>query len=67
MSRARPFHDQIPFFEKRNVLVTGTAKNLLAWTLARVLDVLFSVCDATSFTQAGYEYSEISHHQSSEA
>ncbi|THV05473.1 ClpX, ATPase regulatory subunit [Dendrothele bispora CBS 962.96] len=42
-------------FEKSNVLVIGpTGKTLLAKTLAKVLDVPFSVSDATSFTQAGY-------------
>jgi len=33
---------------------TGSGKTLLARTLAKVLDVPFSVSDATSFTQAGY-------------
>ncbi|EEB96383.1 hypothetical protein MPER_04493, partial [Moniliophthora perniciosa FA553] len=33
---------------------TGSGKTLLVKTLAKVLDVPFSVSDATSFTQAGY-------------
>ncbi|KAF5387836.1 hypothetical protein D9615_000149 [Tricholomella constricta] len=53
-----PFPRQhLPSFEKSNVLVigpTGSGKTLLARTLAKVLDVPFSISDATSFTQAGY-------------
>ena len=33
---------------------TGTGKTLLAQTLAKVLDVPFTVADATSLTEAGY-------------
>ena len=43
--------------QKSNILVlgpTGSGKTLLAQTLARVLDVPFAICDATSLTEAGY-------------
>lgn len=42
---------------KSNILLigpTGSGKTLLAQTLARVLDVPFTMADATSLTEAGY-------------
>ncbi|GAB4570512.1 MAG: ATP-dependent Clp protease ATP-binding subunit ClpX [Anaerolineae bacterium] len=43
--------------EKSNILLigpTGCGKTLLAQTLARILDVPFSIADATALTEAGY-------------
>jgi ATP-dependent Clp protease ATP-binding subunit ClpX len=46
-----------PSIEKSNVLLlgpSGVGKTLMVKTLARVLDVPFSISNCTSFTQAGY-------------
>ncbi|MBD3183787.1 ATP-dependent Clp protease ATP-binding subunit ClpX [Candidatus Poribacteria bacterium] len=43
--------------EKSNILLigpTGTGKTLLAQTLSRVLEVPFTIVDATTLTEAGY-------------
>ena len=43
--------------EKSNIILvgsTGTGKTLLARTIARLLDVPFTIVDATVFTEAGY-------------
>jgi len=43
--------------QKSNILLigpTGTGKTLLAQTMARILQVPFTICDATTLTEAGY-------------
>lgn len=43
--------------EKSNVLMigpSGCGKTLLAKTMAKILDVPFTICDATVYTEAGY-------------
>ncbi|KAF2837017.1 ATP-dependent Clp protease ATP-binding subunit clpX [Patellaria atrata CBS 101060] len=53
-----PIQDHSPLtIEKSNVLLlgpTGVGKTLIAKTLARILEVPFSMSDCTPFTQAGY-------------
>lgn len=53
-----PLIDQVPVqIEKSNVLMlgpSGVGKTLIAKTLARVLEVPYSMSDCTPFTQAGY-------------
>ncbi len=49
-------HDDVEI-EKSNIIMvgpTGTGKTLLARTIAKLLDVPFTIVDATVFTEAGY-------------
>jgi len=53
---ASPGVDEVEL-QKGNILMigpTGTGKTLLAQTLARILDVPFTIADATTLTEAGY-------------
>ena len=53
----QPKDDDGVDIEKSNIIMvgsTGTGKTLLARTIARLLDVPFTIVDATVFTEAGY-------------
>lgn len=53
----QPHEDDGVDIEKSNVIMvgaTGTGKTLMARTIARLLDVPFTIVDATVFTEAGY-------------
>jgi ATP-dependent Clp protease ATP-binding subunit ClpX len=54
---AQPQDDSGVDIEKSNIIMvgsTGTGKTLLARTIAKLLDVPFTIVDATVFTEAGY-------------
>lgn len=53
----QPVDDSGVEIEKSNIIMvgsTGTGKTLLARTIAKLLDVPFTIVDATVFTEAGY-------------
>ena len=53
----QPLSDKGVDIEKSNIIMvgsTGTGKTLLARTIAKLLDVPFTIVDATVFTEAGY-------------
>lgn len=53
----QPVSDDGVEIEKSNIIMvgsTGTGKTLLARTIAKLLDVPFTIVDATVFTEAGY-------------
>lgn len=56
-TKGKPADPEAVEIEKSNILLvghTGTGKTLLAKTIARLLNVPFTIVDATVFTEAGY-------------
>lgn len=56
MNNNQERNDQVELTKSNILLIgpTGCGKTLLAQTLARILDVPFTIADATSLTEAGY-------------